>query len=140
MPSEASTRQTGSRQARRCFFRSRQNKRWFDSYGGCLDLFLDTSRSRSSSLTCISCITWALWPQVGGFVGCGSPEHLLRAVRQKFDSTAGPKALHVLLVSICSFHNISRKQGNTIHFLLRSEPKDASYPGCHDRRQDWGWS
>lgn len=37
--------------------------------------------------------------QVGGFVGCGMPELLVNAVRERFDSTGHPRGLHLLQVA-----------------------------------------
>ena len=41
----------------------------------------------------VCCVDTALWCQVAGFVGCGSPEHLLRGLRAKFDATSSPSNL-----------------------------------------------
>lgn len=38
---------------------------------------------------------------VAGFVGLGFPEYLVKAVRQRYDSTQHPKNLHVLAVAAC---------------------------------------
>ena len=39
--------------------------------------------------------------QVAGFVGLGFPEHLVKAVRNRFDRTQHPKNLHVMVVAAC---------------------------------------
>lgn len=36
---------------------------------------------------------------MGGFVGCGSPEYLLSALRRRFDHSDHPRQLHVIIVS-----------------------------------------
>ena len=37
----------------------------------------------------------AFWCQVAGFVGCGSPEYLLRGLRAKYDATSRPSNLEI---------------------------------------------
>lgn len=39
--------------------------------------------------------------QVAGFVGIGFPEHLVNAVRKRFDATARPKAISIIAVAAC---------------------------------------